>query len=363
MTRYEAYIGDDWKEVGIANVVVAKIRADRLVEFGVFLVDLFCLGVKDAMLETEVTESEYRRFLSGAIAETIRLPFHPACAKKMIEGAIAYAETFGFAPHRDYRKARRVLSGIDASTCPEVFEYGEDGRPCYVRGPDDSEERVDRVLARLEMKCGLDGFNFVDPSDDGEEEALAARGDLIDWLDAEADEVPRFYEVSGMITAMQLSSESLSPALLVNVLWPKQPGLANLEEAQDFLTILKDYWNEVAGMVADTLDPEAPADETCIDVREEDFEAEDAVGLLMAMREWATGFLRATELWSESWLDALNRPDLAPHWELLRCFAKVEEPGNLARIEQMAVETPPRNLGRSVAAIARALRPPMPRAE
>lgn len=169
MTRYEAYIGDNWKELGMTNLVVARIRSESTVEFAVFLVDTFCLGIKDAVLEADVTEREFRAFLAGPIAQTSGQPFEAACAKKLIEGAIAYAETLGFAPHRDYRKARRVLSGLDASTCAEVFEYGEDGRPCYVRGPDDSDERVARVLALLKIKCGPDGFNYVDPEEDDED--------------------------------------------------------------------------------------------------------------------------------------------------------------------------------------------------
>ena len=361
MTRYEAYIGKDWKEQGMANVLVARLRSDRPPEFSVFLLDLFCLGVKDAMYHSDITESEYRDFLAGPISESLGLSIHPACAKKMIEGAIEYAEKFGFAPHRDYRKARRVLSGIESGDCPEIFSFGdEDGRPCYVRGPDDSEERVDRVLSLLELKCGPDGFGFFDESADEEEDELSAREDLMDWLDAEPASVPRFYEISGLVTAMQLCPEFLGPAQLINVLWPDKPGLANLGEAQDFLTILKNYWNLVVGLIGNALDPSAPDGETCIDLWQDDFEEGDTVGLIVGMRDWAQGFLRATEEWPNGWSLPLRRADLAPHWELLRCFAEIDQPGNVDRIERMGAENPPRNLGRTVTAITRALREPMP---
>ena len=360
MTRYEAYIGKDWKEQGIANIVVARLRSDRPAEFSMFLIDLLCLGMKDAMYYPDVTESEYREFLSGPIAETLGLSIHPACAKKIIEGAIEYAAKFGFAPHRDYRKARRVLSGIDAANCPEMYSFGEeDGSPCYVRGPDDSDERVDRILALLEQKCGPGGFSYVDPENDVESE-LSAREDLMDWLEAEAESVPRFYEVSGMVTAMQLSPERLVPTQLITVLWPGKPGLANLEEAQDFMTILTDYWNLVVGLIADTLNPAAPEGETCVDIWEDDFEEEDGVELVLAMQEWAHGFMRATEEWPAGWSQPLQRPDLAPHWEVVRCVAEIEQPGNMEKIDQMGAENPPRNLGLSVAAITRAMRGPMP---
>ena len=363
MTRYEAFIGKDWKEHGMANIIVARLRSDRSPEFSVFLLDLFCLGVKDATHHTDKTESEYRDFLAGLPAEAFGQSIQPACAKKMIEGAIEYAEKFGFAPHRDYRKARRVLSGIDSADCPETYSFGEeDGRPCYVRGPDDSEERVDRVLALLERKCGVDGFTYVDPEDDeDEDDELSARDDLMDWLDDEPESVPRFYEVSGLVTAMQLSPEFLAPSQLINVLWPDKPGLANLEEAQDFLTILNNYWNLVVGLIANTVDPTAPEEETCVDLWEDDFEKEDSISLILATREWARGFMRATKEWPIGWSQSLQRPDLAPHWEVVRCFAEIDQLDNAQKIRRMAAENPPRNFGGSVAFLTRALREPMPR--
>jgi hypothetical protein len=86
---------------------------------------------------------------------------------------------------------------------------------------DDPEERVDRVLAVLTARCGADGFDFEDSDDDDdlETDALTLREDLRDWLDAEAAEVPRFYEVSGMLTAMLICPTVLSPLKVLEVLW------------------------------------------------------------------------------------------------------------------------------------------------
>jgi len=360
MTRYEAYVGKDWKELGIATILIACIRPERGVELAVFLVDMFCLGVKDAMHDEGLTDGEFRGYLDKQIGENIREPIHPACAKKLIEGALAYAEDLGFAPHRDYRKARRVFSGIDASACPEMFAYGEEGRPCYVRGPNDSEERVDRVLAVLERKCGAGGFKFVDPAAEEEEYAgETVRNDLIEWLEEEPEDVPRFFEVSGIITAMQLCPEVLSLSALIDVLWdPAGPhGLADGDEAQEFMNILRNYWNEVGGLIANTVAPDAAPGDTCIDVWIDDFEPDDKTALVLAMSDWAGGFMRATEIWPGPWVGPLSRPDLAPHWEVLRCMSDLSKPENVDLLEQAGKETPPRNAGRAAAAIARALRP------
>lgn len=357
MTRYEAYAEKHWEDQGLAHLLVARTREDGSTDYAVFLVDLFCLGVKDAFFEAGVTEAELREFVDQRLPEDFRERFHPACARKLIEGALTYAESLGFTPHRDFRKARKVLSGIDASACPREFTYGRDGRPCYIRGSDDTDERVDRICAILEARCGAEGFDYEDPGAEDEDAALGMRDDLMDWLEAEPVEVPGFYEVSGLVTAMQLCPEVLMPAKLLEVLWgPEGRKWENQEEAREFMTLLMNYWNEVAGLIAGTVDPAAPAEETCVDIWEDDFEPDNGVGLIVALRAWAAGFTRATEIWPLAWGETPSWPDLAPYWEFLRCFAQYEQPGTVARLEQMAAETPPRNFGRSVAAIARALR-------
>jgi hypothetical protein len=272
MTRHEAYIGRNWEGMGLAHLLVARIRADGDTDFAVFLVDLFCLGVKDVYFEAGVAESDLKEFVEERLPEDCRERLHPACAKKLIEGAAHYAQSLGFAPHRDFRKGRKVLSGLDATLCPRDFTFGREGRPCYIRGPDDSDERVNRVLAILEARCGADGFDYEDPSDEAEDDALAVREDLLDFLDAEPEEVPRFYEVSGLLTAMLICPTVLSPLKVFDALWgPAGREWKDQAEAGEFARLLMAYWNQLNDLVQDAIRPDAPADAPMIDVWDEDF--------------------------------------------------------------------------------------------
>src|SRR5690606_33860432 len=115
MTRYEAFLDKDWRDLGIANIIVIRVRGDGSADFSAFLVDLLCLGVKDAFSDFDIMEAELRDHLDLRLPPEGREFIHPACAKKLIEGAIAYAQDLGFAPHRDYRKARKVLSSLDTA--------------------------------------------------------------------------------------------------------------------------------------------------------------------------------------------------------------------------------------------------------
>ncbi|HVU24117.1 MAG TPA: UPF0149 family protein [Opitutus sp.] len=364
MTRYEAYIEKDWREHGLAHVLVARFRENGSADYGVFLTDTWCLGVKDAFGESEVLEAELRDLIDERLPESLRTPIHPTCAKKLIEGAIVYAEQFGFAPHRDYRKARRVLSGIDSALCPTDFIYGRDGRPCYIRGPDDTEERVDRVLAVLAARCGADGFDYEDPSTDEADAIDQVRADLLDFLEAEPVDVPRFYALSGLLTAMLICPTALSPLKAFDAIWGEEDRVwESEEEAENFSQLLMAYWNYLNSLVQQAMASDAHPDEQILDVWEEDFEerevAEDIRGLAMmaASFAWARGFRHATELWPDAWGDALARPDLAPHWQVVDWWADFDVKEKRDAMISAAEASTPRTLNPSVKALARALRP------
>ena len=364
MERFEAHIQKDWQEHGLAHLLVVRRRGDGSADLGYFLVDTWCLGVKDAFAETDLLESELEAYVAERMPESGSERLHPACAKKLIEGALAYAERLGFAPHRDFRKARRVLSGLDATLCPTDFTFGRDRRPCFVRGPDDSDERVDRVLAMLTARLGEDGYDFEDQTAaEEDDDILEVREDLIAWLDTEPEDVPRFYALSGMVTALHICPQIVPPTKLLGALWG-QAGRdwADEAELQEFTSLLMTYWNYIGDLVADQVAPEAGSHDQAVDVWQEDFpeSSDPKVAYLMAMVDWAGGFMRATELWPEAWGDALRRPNLAEHWEMIRWWAESIGPSNLNRIVDAAEANPPRTIGASVGALIRALRPAPP---
>jgi hypothetical protein len=362
MTRFEAYIDQEWELLGLANIVLARINSDGSAEYAHLIVDCFCLGVKDVMVTTGVSESDCREYLKIAMQTGVPESMHPACARKLIEGAVAYAEALGFAPHRDYRKARRVFSGVDASICPRAFTYGCEGRPRFIRGPHDSEERVQRVLTILEAKLGADGFDYEDPDDDDDDESLLAREELMDWLEAEPEDVPRFYEFSGMVTGLLLSPSLMPPLTIIDLLWGGPDGRVwrDQNEVQEFNDLYMAYWNEVNTLILDSISSTADPADTCIDVWEEEFALNEGPYFLLALRNWCSGLVRAAALWPAADRDRLTRPPLGKHWELIVLFARIEEPGNSDRLDQMGCETPPRNLGTCVAALTRGLRQPLP---
>jgi hypothetical protein len=341
MIRYEAFSSGSVGVEGMSSVLVARMRGSAEVEIGIFLVDTWCLGIKDAMFLEGRTEIELREIVKDRMPDG-GVALHPACAKKLIEGALAYAEKLGFAPHRDFRKARRVLSGLEAKTCPETFTFGHEGKPCFAVGPNDSRERVERVLAVLRARCGDDGFGYIDmlageyedagaefaesatePDDEHRfERLIQSRNYLREALAGAAPPAPTYRQLGGMLAALCVGL----PADIVDVVLDGLVQRAGfpLNDAAE-----RDHFKQAAnvclvfqlGLFMQAV-KEPPGQARVIDLS--DAAEGDLPELASCLVEWCQGFLRVTELWPEVWRDALARPDLAPHWALLRAWARPE---------------------------------------
>lgn len=351
----------------MAQIAVVRHR-EGSVEYAAFIVDTWCLGVKEATAVTDLPADELSEVLAAWLPERRRESIDPHCARKLIEGAVAYAEELGFAPHHDYRKARRVLSGLDAELCPTEFSYGRNGKPFYVQGIE-SDEAATRVIARLKALLGEDGFDHElapefgvggedDDDDDNGDDVREVRQELIDFLEAEPASVPRFYALSGMLTAALLSPQPVPPLTVLDLLWgPTGKMWASKDDVEVFTDNLMMYWNHLAGVVMDACDVDDPEESPIVDVWDEDcpegFDNDKFV--VGAMIEWSGGFLRALEAWPDRWGKALQQPELAEPLSLIRAYAESLGPGNKDRIAT-AIEAG-ESLDQAVLAIAHAARP------
>jgi hypothetical protein len=172
----EAWRSAELFDSGCGYLVVSRFKADGRVESGFFLLDVFCLGVKDAGFHCFNSIADYRESLLDRLfpnEDPVRMT--PAAARKLTEDAISYAMGLGFSPGDDYKKAGRVFGGITTADCNEQFIFGKDDKPLYIQGPSDSPARVERILRALEARCGEDGYQYIVVADDfelldGEEE-------------------------------------------------------------------------------------------------------------------------------------------------------------------------------------------------
>lgn len=167
----EAFRSRGLFDKGIGHLTVARFKGDGRVECGIFLLDVYCLGVKNAFFRRFESIREYREDgVDLVFANDDPMPMTAASGRHLAESAVAYAARSGLYPHPDYRKAARVFGGIPAADADERFEFGHHGKPFYIRGPYESEATARRILNTLERKLGMDGFEYLIALDFDEEE-------------------------------------------------------------------------------------------------------------------------------------------------------------------------------------------------
>ncbi len=159
---HEAFWPEDIFHQGIGWVVVARFKPrGRRVLVGVFLVDVFCLGVKMAIYEKCDAQDYARRIRDHYRSKFPMVPVDPRVARQLAEQAVQYAQAPGFPPHPDYEKATRVFEGLPAERCIRQFTFGQEGKPFYRRGPRETEEQARRIVRQLEMRCGPGNYNYL----------------------------------------------------------------------------------------------------------------------------------------------------------------------------------------------------------
>lgn len=167
---HECLVSERLFETGLGTLIWARRMPDGMLAITAFVVDVFCLGVKDALFKV-ASEKAYENLIKPGLIATHQdqawQAVAPDYARKLIQGAIRYAEQFGFAPPPVYQNAKGIFGEVDSLACPTEFVYGRDGQPCYRRGPLESDAQAQQILEQLLSNCGAGGFACQPVPNDG----------------------------------------------------------------------------------------------------------------------------------------------------------------------------------------------------
>ncbi|MCK5523682.1 MAG: hypothetical protein KAI83_11170 [Thiomargarita sp.] len=167
---HECFAPDELFSNGIGTVVISRKMPNGKIGIGFFLLDIFCLGVKNADFQ-ELSPPDYQQLCDDIERNENLQPSSPAYARKLVEECADYAKSIGMEAHSDYKKAKKIFGNINSEDCSEEFVFGKDGKPFYMNGPYDTPEKIRKTINKLTKICGSDGFHYLmtDESFDDEE--------------------------------------------------------------------------------------------------------------------------------------------------------------------------------------------------
>lgn len=148
-------------EQGIGSVVLARDLGGGRVAFASFLLDIYCLGVKDVFFEI-ASRDEYVRVLRDKMKREFGIEKQsPEFVRKLVEEAVEYARSLGFEPHPDYSQAKAIFGDLDVLLCREEFSFGREGKPFFISGPNDSPAKCSQIVRTLAERCGVGNFDYL----------------------------------------------------------------------------------------------------------------------------------------------------------------------------------------------------------
>jgi hypothetical protein len=109
---HECWVPIELWEAGIGHVVVSRKSSLGDIAMGMYLLDVFCLGVKYCFVRlTDV--SGYKKMLEQVSTFTGELRLvEPSYASTLVYKVKEYAMQFGLKPHNDFLKAHWMLKDI-----------------------------------------------------------------------------------------------------------------------------------------------------------------------------------------------------------------------------------------------------------
>jgi hypothetical protein len=132
---------------GLGILVVARGLTPEHVGIAIFLIDMFCLGVKDVTFKW-IGAEEFAFHVEKLGGASPLVPVDPSYGRKLLRDVVAWSQSKGFPPHRDFAVVAPILADVNTDTCDEIFRFGRDGKPFYMPGP---KESVALIRRRLEQ--------------------------------------------------------------------------------------------------------------------------------------------------------------------------------------------------------------------
>ena len=179
------YVSDDMTEYGEGSVIVTRRHTGGRVSVAMYLVDTYCIGVKDSLFRLRLEEEELEEMLDRA--PSIRECSYEE-AHNWVYGAIAWAEEAGIEPDKSFAVTKYMLEE-DTDDIPLIeYEFGRDGKHFLMAN---NNLEASRYLPLLKKNLGEGNFTFTIKMDNHDEDSDWDSGEFLERLE-HANESPLF---------------------------------------------------------------------------------------------------------------------------------------------------------------------------
>ncbi len=147
-------------EIGKLQVIISRKHKTGNTTAGFYLVDLWCMGIKDSFFDFNLTESDFGLLLESLYDRADLTEVDYVQAHNIIYAAYEYALNLGIKQSPVFEKTTKYLLEEDNDDIPLIeIECGKDDRPFYQQGGESAAE-ASKVIRTLEKSVGKGGFDY-----------------------------------------------------------------------------------------------------------------------------------------------------------------------------------------------------------
>lgn len=196
---YECLINNNWDASKLANIIITRKHITGNITLSFYLVDLFCLGVKDSFYKFNIPIEEYLSLKEKIESNSPTDQIEYNLAHNIIFAGYEYALDYGINPCKEFSTTTKYFLEEDDESI-EIIDIDcgdENGNPVLHINEFSNPISTKKVIETLKKTAGEGNFNvvFIDDEfyDDDDDEDYFDDDELFFDNDEEDDEDKKEY--------------------------------------------------------------------------------------------------------------------------------------------------------------------------
>lgn len=174
------FADEEWRD-GLGYVIVIREHTGGKKSFAVYMVDRWCVGVKDTFFNVRQDDDSIEELLSKVGEYRLQEVSYNE-AHNMVWGAVDYAEEAGIKPHKDFATTQYFLEE-DTDEIPLIeYEFGKDGKHYLVAK---SQLELSKYLQPMKKNLSENEYTCVVADYDEDDDEWDDYDDVEDNFDEE----------------------------------------------------------------------------------------------------------------------------------------------------------------------------------
>ncbi len=161
-------------DVGMGTLILARGATLSNFSVGVFLLDVYCLGIKDVFFRS-LDAGDFEAMIEEHDAIRRLVDINPCDGRALLGDLAAWSRSIGFAPHRDFAAVEQLFGDVSADDSTATFTFGRDGKPFYLPGLSEPPTLVHARFARLQRYLDTEKIESL-PTGEADDTAAGEAG-------------------------------------------------------------------------------------------------------------------------------------------------------------------------------------------